>query len=742
MRTYFWIIALMILVSGCISPFGASSAGTGVSTSLFSFSPASMKSNQLTKLSLSIENRGDYDIEADEGYVYLFGLPNDWTVSDKSNMDSFSGTFGLMGIQNRGGKIFQGEKKDFQWVLRAPQNLPKDEVFSFNAQARICYPYKTKVWGRLEVISEDAWLQDQPKESRIVVEQTKGPIKVEFLSSQPLVVESDVKIKVRITNAGDGTVTINPCAIFETGGSDEEADNLNRLGDIEFGGASCSLEDNELYLQKGQFKEIDIVCSPPSLDDTPTKTEDFTMEISYNYYSDAKASVSVTGTSEAGAGGGGPYETFGCASNAKCYCYNKESLSLDEQGLICGSGSSSSGGSAVASGGASGSTGGGGQTGSGGDTTQTTSTSGALAIELPSTVLQFTSMPIKVTLNGAPVSGAKITVDSKDLGITDAAGSLNYKFDSSGKHTIGASKQSYTTITKEITVLIPYAEFTAQDITITPLSPIINQNIIIKSNIKNIGTKSSTFPVDILVDDKTAGTQSVNLASNEVKEIIFTIKLDKAQSYTISLLGQSKTVTVNAPATTPAATLPIINNKDCVLKDKPWLGWLLGNCGSGKTECTNAECVPTEDKVCCKPVVSSTTSTPSTGSQNLPAPKSTAKCIAGQTEKTEEFNMPLWIYPFTLSGKSYKIEFLGNIYPNTMQGSSLRVKEGDNVRIQATSDLFKISDIQKGADWTSVTLKSLSSTSDSVFSGNNYLEIKFDGTNVLVKSLGGLSACN
>ncbi|VVB59815.1 Uncharacterised protein [uncultured archaeon] len=298
-------LALLVIISGCISGFPGSGGSGGVSITSMSFSPSSIKSNQLAKFSVSVQNTGDYNIENDEGYVYVFGLPDEWQISDKSDITSYSQQFSMAGIQNRGGKIFPGETKDFQWVLRAPQNLPKDEIFSYNAQARVCYPYKTKVWGTLEVMSEDAWLQNPPKEHQISAQQTKGPISVEFLSSQPLAASDSVKIKVRITNTGGGTVTTNPCSIFQSGGADDSANAqiINGLNKITLENSDCTLDDPDLYLQKGQSKETSITCAAPSLDNAPTNTGNFIMELSYTYYFDKSASISVTGTSEAAAGG-------------------------------------------------------------------------------------------------------------------------------------------------------------------------------------------------------------------------------------------------------------------------------------------------------------------------------------------------------------------------------------------------------------------------------------------------------
>ncbi len=305
MRAFFVFLILIILVSGCVNPFGGiSGGGEGVAITSFSFTPSNLKSNQLTKLSLFIENRGDYQVDDAAGIVYLFNLPNDWTISDKSELTSYTEMFGLLAPQVRGIKKYSGESRGFEWVLRAPANLPKDEVFSYIAQARVCYPYKTKIWGRLEVVSENAWLQNPPAEHAIAVQQTQGPLKVEFISKQTLMIETDVKIKVKITNSGDGVVTTNDCSVFASVVDDTQGTAIKNLNHINLGASDCTLAD-ELYLKKGQTKETYITCTPPALGSNPISTSDFTMELIYNYYSDKKATVSVTGTSEQAALGVG-----------------------------------------------------------------------------------------------------------------------------------------------------------------------------------------------------------------------------------------------------------------------------------------------------------------------------------------------------------------------------------------------------------------------------------------------------
>lgn len=310
MRLHLLLMLLIIISLGCASLPGSSGAGLGLSVGSLTFSPQKINNNQLTKLTIDVENSGNFDIL--DAYMYLFKLPmstTDWTISD----GELSQTFSLLAPAVRGGKSYGGEKRTFQWIVRAPEKLTRDEMFSFKAGVRACYAYKTIVSGKLEVVSESEWLNKEPRQHPIDIVQSRGPLRIDMISTQPIIASSgsagETKIKIRVTNAGDGTVTNNDCSTFgaasTSDGMEEAVRNLNR---ITIGTTDCTFGDGEdIYLQKGQFKEMIISCTPPP-GDAPIRTDDFEIEMNYNYYVDREASVNVVGTEEdyVGAGAGAP----------------------------------------------------------------------------------------------------------------------------------------------------------------------------------------------------------------------------------------------------------------------------------------------------------------------------------------------------------------------------------------------------------------------------------------------------
>lgn len=167
-----------------------------------------------------------------------------------------------------------------------------------------------------------------------------------------------------------------------------------------------------------------------------------------------------------------------------------------------------------------------------------------LSIDAPVKANQFEAINIKVTYNGTPISSAALKFDDISIGLTNGNGLLNYTLNTSGTHTIFASKSGYITASRDIEVRQPYTEFKALDINITPGIVFTNTPIVIRSNITNSGTKAGTLPVDLAINGTVVDNQSIALAPGEVKEINFTRKEALPGNYSVEILGQKGLVEV------------------------------------------------------------------------------------------------------------------------------------------------------------------------------------------------------
>lgn len=167
-----------------------------------------------------------------------------------------------------------------------------------------------------------------------------------------------------------------------------------------------------------------------------------------------------------------------------------------------------------------------------------------LSIEAPVKGNQFGNITIKVLNKDVPVSGATVSFDNKEIGVTDSAGLLNYRLDDSGMHTIYASKSGFTSAARDIEVRVPFAEFQALDIRVNNVI-FANEQAEIRANITNIGTKASTLPVGLIINSTEVASMPVAVAPGEIKDVTFRqdIRLPPG-NYTIEVLGQKKLVEV------------------------------------------------------------------------------------------------------------------------------------------------------------------------------------------------------
>lgn len=168
-----------------------------------------------------------------------------------------------------------------------------------------------------------------------------------------------------------------------------------------------------------------------------------------------------------------------------------------------------------------------------------------LKFELPALLDQGIRVPIRVISNGTAIQGANITLDGTSIGLTDSDGYLNYTFDISGTHNLGASKTGYIRVLREISIRMPFSEFQALDINFTPSVVFRNQNYFVRANISNVGTKTGTLPVGLVVNSSVVASQNVTLAPGAKQEINFTQKMTLAPgNYSVEILGQKKTMQV------------------------------------------------------------------------------------------------------------------------------------------------------------------------------------------------------
>ncbi len=164
-----------------------------------------------------------------------------------------------------------------------------------------------------------------------------------------------------------------------------------------------------------------------------------------------------------------------------------------------------------------------------------------LSIDIPVVANQFEIMTISISHNNTPIEGVNISFDNQTIGVTDSSGKLNYTPEISGTHTITASKSGYVSTSVDIDVKVPFSEFKALDIIVAPNSTYKGDNVLIRSNVTNAGTKNDSLPVALIINDTEVDNKTISLNPKEVKEIDFNynVKLGKG-NYTVQILEQNQ----------------------------------------------------------------------------------------------------------------------------------------------------------------------------------------------------------
>jgi S-layer protein (TIGR01567 family) len=123
-----------------------------------------------------------------------------------------------------------------------------------------------------------------------------------------------------------------------------------------------------------------------------------------------------------------------------------------------------------------------------------------LSLNAPSQADEFETITINVLYNGTAMSGATVMFDNTTIGTSDSNGEVTYRLETSGTHSITASKISYISVTRDIDIRAPYSEFKALDINITPNSGFAGEAFLVRSNITNVGTMRDSTQVELIVN--------------------------------------------------------------------------------------------------------------------------------------------------------------------------------------------------------------------------------------------------
>lgn len=310
-------VMLAVFVAGCVGggQTGAITTG-GTGLKILSFSPdqESVFGDKTAKLTLLIENQGEFPIKDSESLIYLTGSNvNLYSSSASSTTTWINATPTDIAIKKIGKDMkaadmvrqIPADQKELRWTVKAPA-LARGQTKTDTFTARVYYNYTTRAYSTVWVYSETEAAAIRAAKGTFeepFSNSTKGPIKVEisYAPSSPTVSASDntFTMYIKLTNIGGG-VAFDGTKIDYTKDTPQDAiklgeDDLNKVNIkiIAPNGMTITGCDG-LQDMTGAVTQIPCDVTITAL---PATKQGFSpiVDVKYGYYVDATTSITVSG---------------------------------------------------------------------------------------------------------------------------------------------------------------------------------------------------------------------------------------------------------------------------------------------------------------------------------------------------------------------------------------------------------------------------------------------------------------
>ena len=292
-------ILAVLLVAACTSNNNEPSTVTGKGLEITSFTAdqTEVQSGKTLRITMDVENSGGYKVPMAKSLAFLI-FPSDWKFPDTS-MKAWQ-KFGKDMDQADAARDVPADIDQLTWRLTAP-TITTGQTRPDSFEGRVYYDYVTTVTGTVWLYSEaeyEAARTGGGTLSQATFESTEGPVTVEVtVSPNPPVITSTDKmftLKMKITNAGGGTVYKTSALAYSTGDVNLDTADLNILSISATPSSAFSsdcLGQQELIRGKDLTLTCDVTASVPS-----TK-QSFPIQItvSYGYWKAQSLTVDVLG---------------------------------------------------------------------------------------------------------------------------------------------------------------------------------------------------------------------------------------------------------------------------------------------------------------------------------------------------------------------------------------------------------------------------------------------------------------
>jgi hypothetical protein len=293
-------ILAVVLVAACTSGGNeqtTTATGKGLEITSFTADQTEVQSTKTLRVTMDVENSGGYKIPIAKSLAFLI-YPSDWTFTD-SSMKAWQ-KFGKDLDQADSARDIPADTDELTWRLTAP-SITTGQTRPDTFEGRVYYDYTTRVTGTVWLYSDaeyEAARTGSASLSQATFESTEGPVKVEVsVSPNPPVITSTDRLftlKMKITNAGGGTVYKTSALNYGSGDVNLETADLNILS-ISATPSSAFSSDCLGQQELIRGKDLTLTCDVTA--PVPTTKQSFPIQItvSYGYWKAQTLNVNVLG---------------------------------------------------------------------------------------------------------------------------------------------------------------------------------------------------------------------------------------------------------------------------------------------------------------------------------------------------------------------------------------------------------------------------------------------------------------
>ena len=147
------------------------------------------------------------------------------------------------------------------------------------------------------------------------------------------------------------------------------------------------------------------------------------------------------------------------------------------------------------------------------------------------------------SLNGSPISGARVFVSNNEIGVTNASGELSHTFNTTGNVQVVVNASRYNNGSTTVNVIQEVA-FVYSNFSMNPTEPSARSAIRLSFDIHNNGIRDGSHDISLILRDSYGtivyqNNSTISVNQGQTRNVTMTVRAPEAGNYTLELVEVS-----------------------------------------------------------------------------------------------------------------------------------------------------------------------------------------------------------